>query len=105
MEKDDLQGGSEHPGSGVKSYRDISETLEGPISSVALGQELNIVRTLRFFGSVFAFWIQGIEPNALCMLGMCSTTELHPQLSVCLVFFLFRDRVLLSCPGWLELVV
>lgn len=45
------------------------------------------------------FWVLGIEPKALCTLGMCSTRELHPSsgpLNFCQIYFPFSDMKL-SC--------
>jgi hypothetical protein len=37
--------------------------------------------------SHFVFKVLRIEPRALCMVGECSPTQLHPQLTVSLLFF------------------
>lgn len=59
-----------------------------------------------FCQNVFALWFWGrcrIEPEALCMLGKRSATELsytpRPHPWFCFWFFFFSDWVSLSCPG------
>lgn len=61
---------------------------------ISLSEEMKKSQKIETFTCLFiSFWVAGIEPGTLCMVGRGSTTELHPQSCK----FLSQIDILYSC--------